>query len=85
MTVSGFPVYAHACEPQTHIAPYTWVILTHTAIQNKKGKERKAAKVSYSSIMPVTLSIWGADAEIYKSEANLGDRLRQSLKEKQSS
>lgn len=60
-------------------------ILTHTAIQNKKEKERKADKASYNSVMPVTQVSEELMLEIYKFEANLGARLRQSLKEKYSS
>lgn len=60
-------------------------ILTHTAMQNKKEKEREADKVSYNSVMPVTQVSEELMLEIYKFETNLSVRLRQSLKEKYSS
>lgn len=57
MTVSGFPVMLMHVSPKHTYSHTCGHIPIHTAIQNKKGKERKAAKVSYSSVMPVTLSI----------------------------
>lgn len=73
--------------PQTHILPHTCAcVLTHISGQNKKQKERKAAEASHSGVMCilVSLCIWGLMQKICESETSPGDRLRPSLKEKES-